>query len=41
MNQKDGLIDQNTPDCIGCGEVIGGFITREVVDGFIGNGVEG
>ncbi|GEM_PF-4441749 len=32
MEEKDGWIGHNTGDCISC---------REVVGGFIGNGVEG
>lgn len=39
MEEKNGLIDKNTGDCIGFGAVVG-HITREVVGGFIDNGVE-
>jgi len=41
MEAKNGWIDQNTPDCIGCGEVVDGFITADERGSIIDNGVEG
>jgi len=40
MEDKNGWIDQNTPDCIGR-EVVGGFITADERGSIIDNGVEG
>lgn len=40
MEEKNGLIDQNTPACIGR-EVVDGFITADERGSIIDNGVEG
>lgn len=39
MNQKDGLINQNTPGCIGLGSVRTGGITSDVAPGSLATGV--
>lgn len=41
MEEKDGWIDQNTPGCMGFGEVFDGFITADERGSIIDNGVEG
>lgn len=41
MEDKNGWIDQNTPDCIGLGAVRTGGITSDVPPGtLVGSGVE-